>query len=189
MEITRLPGSGLRIDTKTASFDVVHSIKNAKFAPDLDFALSIEPFQDKDKISQKARVFSWPGEYEVKSVAVHGFMTDEEAKALFFVVYGVDFKLCILPLLTKELHSDLVEKIGDVDMLIMNAGTDEKIIRNVIEEIGPKSILPFSLTGNAAEETHIITKLGLTPTETQSKISIKTKNDLKADQMGVYMLS
>jgi len=71
----------------------------------------------------------------------------------------------------------------------VNAETDEKVLRATIEEIEPKAILPVSANGNSTEEDHLITKLGLTKSEAQNKLNIKSKSDLRSDQMGAYLLS
>jgi hypothetical protein len=190
MEITRLSDSGLSLKTKQANFALIsNTSKSSNFDSNLDFVLATDLFQEVEKFGQESRLFSWPGEYEVKSVAVHAIIAEEEGKSLLFVIYADDFKICVLPKLKQELHSDLIEKIGDVDLLIVNAETDEKVLRATIEEIEPKAILPVSANANSTEEDHLITKLGLTKSEAQNKLNIKSKSDLRSDQMGAYLLS
>lgn len=190
MEITRLSGSGIQLKTKNANFAVFSRVdKSTKLDQSLDFAISTQAFQEIEKFGEEARLFSWSGEYEVKSVAVHAVTAEEEEKTLLFVIYADEFKLCVLPKLKKEIHSDLVEKIGDVDVLVFNTETEEKTIRSIIEEIEPKSVLPVSESGNSTEEDHLITKLGLPKSEATSKIVIKAKSDLRSDQMGVFLLN
>jgi len=196
MEISKLHDQGLLIKTKNASlainpFDAKGKIQSE--ATGCDFALATDPFQETNRIKGENRVFSWPGEYEVKGVAVHSFPIAEVDPAkqphLLFVVYGEQFKFCFLPALQKELHSDLIEKIGDVDLLIFPAGGDEKIWQATIEEIEPKAILPLATDDNPHAADQFITKLGLQKGEAMAKITLKSKADFSNEKMSVLQLS
>lgn len=196
MEISKLQSNGLLIKTKNANlainpFDAKGKVSSE--AAGCDFALSSNPFQEKERIAGEKRIFSWPGEYEVKGVAVHAFPIAEADPAvqpdLLYVVYSDSFKFCYLPKLKKELHSDLIEKIGDIDLLIFPAEGDQKIWQETIEEIEPKAILPLATDDNPTAADQLITKLGLAKSEPAAKLTFKSKSDFSSDKMGLFLLT
>lgn len=198
MEISKLLDQGLLIKTKNANlainpFDAKGKIGSE--ATGCDFALESSPFQEKERLTGENRIFSWPGEYEVKGVAVHSFPIAEADSSpdkqpdLLFVVYAEQFKFCYLPKLKQELHSDLIEKIGDVDLLIFPAEGDEKVWLETLEEIEPKAILPLASPDNPGAVDLFITKLGLQKSEPSAKLNFKSKSDFGAEKMGLFLLS
>lgn len=194
MEISKLKSQGLLITGKTGSIALDPAVKDTNVSADsADFAIISEGALEFEKFSDEKRIFSHPGEFEVNGIAVHAFPVDEvTAKAvppLLFVIYVDQMKVCYLPALRKELHSDLIEKIGDVDLLIFPNSGEEKVWQPTIEEIEPKSLLPLEVEGGNLSIDSILSKIGLTSTEAKDKISIKTKADLRSDQMAVYRLS
>lgn len=195
MEITKLPDQGILIKTKLATLAIDCFTQAEKLSPGAekaDFALSSRPFLKLEKLAAENRVFSWPGEYEVKGVAVNAQVLGEikpgEPQSLLFVVHSEPFSFCYLPELKKELHSDLIEKIGDIDLLIFTVSGDEKILVSTLEEIEPKAILPLSSPENPLAVDLLIQKLGLEKSPDSAKIVFKTKSDFNTEKMAVYSL-
>lgn len=194
MDISKLKSQGLLISGKSGSLAIDPEIKKESVAADsADFAVTSAGALEYEKFSGEKRIFSHPGEFEVNGIAVHAFPVDEvttkSVPPLLFVIYVDQIKLCYLPTLSKELHSDLIEKIGDVDMLIFPNSGEEKILQPTIEEIEPKSLLPIEVEGGNLSIDSLLSKIGQTSTEAKDKISIKTKADLRSDQMAVYRLA
>lgn len=196
MEISKLQENGLLIKTKNASLAVNPFLSKGKISPEAagcDLALASEPFQEKERLTGENRIFSWPGEYEVKGVAIHSFPIAEadleNQPELLFVVYTEQFKICFLPKLKKELHSDLIEKIGDVDLLVFTLNGDEKVWLETLEEIEPKAILPLAPADNPEALDLFITKLGLQKSDPQAKLTFKSKSDFGVEKMGVFLLN
>lgn len=193
MEITKISDQGILIKTKNATLAINAIDAKGKLlteAASCDFAISTAPFQGIDKLNDGKRLFSWPGEYEFKGVALYAFPVSEadpaEQPDLLYVIYAEQFAICFLPKLKKELHSDLIEKIGDIDLLILPADGDMKICQSTLEEIEPKSILPV---GEIDTATHFSGKLGLTAVEASNKLNIKSKADFSNDKMGLFLLN
>ncbi|MCC6643450.1 hypothetical protein IT411_01760, partial [Candidatus Peregrinibacteria bacterium] len=84
--------------------------------------------------------------------------------------------------------SDLIEKIGDIDLLIFPNSGDEKVWQPTIEEIEPKAVLPLEVDGGNLSIDALFSKIGLVKPEAEDKISLKSKSDLRSDQMGVFLL-
>lgn len=195
MEVSKLKDQGLIFKTKSANFVINPALKDGKLTSDAvntDFALSSDPEQPMQTYGEGGRFFSWPGEYEVKGVAVHAHPIAPNSKKqispLLFVIYTDTAKVCYIPELKEELHSDLIEKIGDVDLLIFPATGSDKIWHSTIEEIEPKAFLPLS-GENAVSMDAFLSKIGLTKPAEENKITVKSKSELRSDQIAVFLLA
>ncbi len=195
MEIIKLKDQGIIIKSKNADFVINPTIKNGALPTDAassDFALCSEPEQSLETYGE-SRCFSWPGEYEVKGVAVHAHPvqpnTAETTQPLLFVIYTEAAKICYVPALKAELHSDLIEKIGDVDLLIFPTAGSDKIWHATLEEIEPKAILPLLAEEGGLSIDAFLSKLGVTKPAAENKITIKSKSDFRSDQMAVFLLA
>lgn len=194
MDISKLKSQGLLVSGKAGSVAIDPEIKKDTVAADsADFAITSAGALEFEKFSGEKRIFSHPGEFEVNGIAVHALPVDEvTAKAvppLLFIIYVDQIKICYLPAISKELHSDLIEKIGDVDILIFPNSGEEKIWQSTIEEIEPKSLFPIEIDGGNLSIDSLLSKIGQTSSEAKDKISIKTKADLRSDQMAIYRLA
>jgi hypothetical protein len=195
MEISKIKDNGLQIKTKSATLVVDCFDETEKLSPEADkadFGLSSRPFLKTHQLDVDKRVFSWPGEYEVKGVAVHAHpvaeITDKKTPDMLFVIYTEQFKVCYLPVLTKQLHSDLIEQIGDVDLLIFTVAGDEKILQSTIEEIEPKSIMPLRSAANPHAVDLFVQKLALETRQEDGKVTFKGKADFSNEKMLAFLL-
>ena len=197
MEISKLKEKGLQLKTKLATLVIDcfqdDTEKLCTEAEKADFGLSSKPFAKNERLDVDKRIFSWPGEYEVKGIAVHSHpvseVIDKVTPPLLFVIYTEQFKVCYLPVLTKEIHSDLIEKIGDVDLLIFTVAGDEKILQATLEEIEPKAILPLPSAANPLATDLFIQKLGIEKREPVEKLQFKSKSDISSEKMVAFLLS
>jgi len=195
MEVSKLKDQGLLFKDKNANFVLNPLLKDGKLSADAvssDFALSSEPEQDIQTYGE-GRFFSWPGEYEVKGVAIHAHSiaaNDKKSTSpLLFLIYTETAKICYLPELKEELHSDLIEKIGDVDLLIFPATGSDKVWHSTIEEIEPKAILPLLGGDKDISIDAFLAKLGITKPAEENKVVIKAKGELRSDQLAVFLLA
>jgi hypothetical protein len=194
MEISKLKDQGVIIRTKNASLAIDPLIVDNSLpaeAADCDFVLLTTPEQTLEKFGENKRVFSWPGEYEVQGVAVHAFPTNgydnDHRSQLFFVVYTAEGKLCYLPPLKKEISANVMEAIGDLDLLIFPAGGEEKLWHSTLESIEPKAVLPLPVEGGLSIDS-LFVKIGITKPQSTAKLVIKSKNDFPAENMGAFLL-
>lgn len=196
MEISKLKDQGLLIKTKSGNLAINPLLKDGKIPADAancDFILSSRPEQEMDKFSKDKRIFSWPGEYEIKGIAVHSkpvaaYGHDSKAP-LLFVIYTEEEKCCYLPEIQEPLSSELIENIGDVDVLIFPAVGDEKLWHSTIEAIEPKSMIPLFEDGGKVSVDSFLSKAGLTKPVAQEKIVIKSKSELEGEHMDVFLLA
>lgn len=140
------------------------------------------------------RVFDWPGEYETKDVPITAFQAwtkakskeDEDNKApetliFCFEVGGVKF--CHLGDLGHTLTSDMVNEIGDVDILMIKFGEgynlDLKKGMEIIEAIEPRVVLTLS------EKTAVALgkEVGTDNIEHMEKLVLKSSSELPEDKM------
>jgi len=152
-------------------------------------------------VLESGKSFTWPGEYEVKEIPIvilsawtkskskeetEGAKGDE-TMIIYFIVDGI--RCCHLGKLGHVLPSDIVNKIGDVDVLMIEfgAGTnlDNKKAIEVIESIEPRSVLAMGANANAIAFKDIGAE-GVFP---QDKFVIKSQTDLPDDKRVYVLLS
>ena len=145
------------------------------------------------------KLFDWPGEYESRSIPVNGFAAWTKSKAkeskekvdetiiFCFQVSGVKF--CHLGELGHTLTSDMVNEIGDVDVLMIKVGEgtnlDTKKAMEIIEVIQPRVIIPMG-TANPAEA---LKEVGSDKLEKLEKLELKSASELPTDQMRYVVLN
>ncbi len=196
MEISKLKQGGLLFKAKNADFVIDPAINDGQptaEAPSADFALSSTPALEAQNYHDQARLFSWPGEYEVKGVAVHAYPTAANDKntqnPLLFIIYTDDSKICYIPEIKEELHSDLIEEIGGIDLLVFPAAGSDKVWHATLEEIEPKAILPIIDEKSTVSIDAFLAKIGLVKPEPLDKITLKNVSDLRSDQIVVFLLA
>jgi hypothetical protein len=195
MEISKLKDQGLLIKTKSGNLAINPAVKAGKLPAELsgcDFILSSDPELNLDKLEDK-RVFSWPGEYEIKGIAVHArpvsIYNNNQKSPLLFVIFSDEEKCCYIPEITEKLSSELIEVIGDVDVLMFPAHGDEKLWHSTIEEIEPKAILPIFSEKSLVSAEAFLSKAGLVKPAEQDKVVIKSRSALEGDHMSVFLLA
>ena len=127
-----------------------------------DVVLSNADFPLHHDISQfggETKVFDWPGEYESKGIHFHGLPAydrpkekDESKKdeANKVIIYRIDidgFKICHLSNIGHKLTPEMMEAIGDIDILLVPVGgvgcLDVKKAHEVIEQVDPRIVIPM----------------------------------------------
>lgn len=111
-------------------------------------------------VEGEPHIFDWPGEYEAGGVMLVGleafhFKKSEEAdekavargKTIIFHIDLDDLRICHLGDLGHKLTDEMVETIGDVDILLIPVGggstIDHKTAHQVIEQIDPRIVIPM----------------------------------------------
>jgi L-ascorbate metabolism protein UlaG (beta-lactamase superfamily) len=97
-------------------------------------------------LAAEVSVFTWPGEYEATKVSVQ-IVPFEGKNILVFEVD--DIKCCSLSNLSEKLSQEMVEKIGDVDVLFIPVGNNEKVLSvkdaiDVVESVEPRIVIPIN---------------------------------------------
>lgn len=147
-------------------------LKLPKLAPHI--VLSNADFDIHHAISQfgmDVKVFDWPGEYEAKNINIQGIPAydrprekdlpaeapkerrledskkDSANRVIIFMIELDGFKICHLSNLGHKLTPEMLEAIGDVDILLIPVGggvcLDAKKAHEVIEQLDPRVVIPM----------------------------------------------
>ncbi len=161
MDITFLGHSSFRLKGKTATvvtdpFDPeVVGLKFPKVAADIvTVSHQHEDHNQADLVKDVKRLVSGPGEYEIMGVSIIGIPTfhDEKKGAKrgknTIYVYEMDgLRLVYLGELGHKLHEKILEKIGDIDILMVPVGGEYTIgpteAVEVARAIEPKIVIPM----------------------------------------------
>lgn len=149
------------------------------------------------ELDEGAKVLNWPGEFEVSNVAIESICPLGESFNIFiFALDGI--KICHLSYLSHELTEELVNQIGEVDILMIPVGGSEvlegKAAQKVVEAIEPRVVIPMLY---AATETKLkiggaqdfLKAMGKTDVAPLEKYSIGSRSALPEDRMEFVMLS
>jgi len=156
---------------------------------------------------ENVKVFDWPGEYESKEVMIScieipRFLKPEEKTELkrpqllaaYIEMDGI--KICHLGGLEKRLTGEMIEAIGDVDVLLLPVGGGDmiaaKTAHEVIEQIEPRIVIPmhYKIDGLKEEIAPLdvfIKEMGIhvEPTE---KWVIKNRKEMPEETTGYVIL-
>lgn len=207
MDITYLGHSSFRIKTKTAvviidPFDP--QMVGLKFpSQEADIVTISHDHKDHnalEKITGVKKVISGPGEYEIMGVSIMGYKTfhdkangAERGKNTIYVYEADGLRLCHLGDLGHAMSEDLINEIGDIDVLMVPVGGEftigPKEASELVGKIEPFFVIPMhygETNLNQAEfaklepvETFL--KESALPTEQMDKFTIK-KEDILEDQ-------
>jgi len=145
-----------------------------------------------------------PGEYDIKEVVVEGipaFHDNSQGKEkginTIYIIETEEIRICHLgDLGQKELTTEQLDKIGDVDILMIPIGgtytinSDEAI--KIMAQIEPRVIIPMhyhipNLKIKLDKIDNFLKRLGIKKIETLPKLSIK-KKDISAEEVKIIQL-
>ena len=149
-------------------------------------------------------LISGPGEYEVKEVyiqGIHSWHDEREGKKLgentIYTIEAEDLKLCHLgDFGQKELTEEQLEKIGEVDILMIPVGgvftISAKEATKVMSQIEPKIIIPMhyqipKLKLKLDGIDKFLKVVGIKSIAPESKLSIK-KKDIVQEEVKIVVL-
>jgi L-ascorbate metabolism protein UlaG (beta-lactamase superfamily) len=153
-----------------------------------------------DRVSGVKKVVEGPGEYEISGVTIMGYKTfhdnkqgSERGENTVYVIEAEGLRLVHLGDLGHLLSDELVEEIGDVDVLMIPVGgfftIGPKEATEIISKIGPYFVIPMHygvaglspmLTEKLLPVSDFLKESGLS-TENMPKFSLK-KEDILEDQ-------
>ena len=138
------------------------------------------------KLKSKSKILEWPGEYEIQGVMFKG--TEAEDQLTIFSTRIEEMMVVHLGK-TKDISTDIVKQLGDIDVLILPVHTDirtAKAAKELSERIEARYIIPL---GDMASD--FIEMSGLHKSEIEGmagKIKI-SKSGLPQDKTEVINLS
>lgn len=149
------------------------------------------------EVEGEAKVLDWPGEFEVSDVAIVSLAANGEETTIFtFVLDGI--RICHLGFLAHELTDEILDRIGDVDVLLLPVGGDTvldgKLAQKVMEAIEPRVVIPMlyaasdsDLKLGGAEE--FLKAIGKTELEARDKYSLAGRSTLPEGNMEFVLLT
>ena len=137
-------------------------------------------------------IFNWPGEYEAKNVAVNVIPYGKKS----IIVFDIDdIKFCHLTSIHKELPDEIVNKIGNVDVLFVALTTAQKTSGHkeavdLIEELEPKCVIPMnyrteSFGDDLVGNEDFLKEVGIKEVEELDNLSLK---GFSADKTEYFVL-
>jgi L-ascorbate metabolism protein UlaG (beta-lactamase superfamily) len=141
--------------------------------------------QDKLKNTDSIKVFDWPGEFEVADIPFMGIYskhpkTDKETIIFKFTVDGIN--ICHLGHLDHVPESQVIDRVGKIDLLIAPAGGESTIgpkeASEIIEDMEPSVVVPMmysipGLKGANPDLGEFLNKLGFKDQEKMDRIDLK----------------
>ncbi len=147
---------------------------------------------------------SGPGEYEIKDVFIRGIPAfhdpvfgKEKGEVTIYIIEAEGLRLCHLgDLGQKELTEDQVEKIGNIDILMIPVGgvytISSKEASKIISQIEPKIVIPMhyqipKLKIKLEGLEKFLKAMGVKSPETLNKLTIK-KKDISEERLEIKVL-
>lgn len=177
-------------------------IKNEKLKADIVLVTDMPPTFGEEKGAkklvpvagmnpdEKAKIFDVPGEYEVTEIPVTGTKVPGQKKTIYQFRID-DMSICHLGNIDQVIPDEMIEKIGDVDILMIPVGgngcLDAKKAQAVIEEIEPRMVIPMSYDESEGQLTAFLKNTGVTP-EAKDTLSI-VKSNLPQDKIEYVVLN
>lgn len=142
------------------------------------------------------KVLDWPGEYEVSNVSIESISPEGESINIFiFAIDGI--RVCHLGYLSHELSDDLLEKIGEVDILLVPVGNtavmDGKMALKVVESIEPRIVIPMLYAATESKlglkgPEEFLKAVGKTELQAVEKYSVGARSGLPQDTTEFVLL-
>ena len=135
-----------------------------------------------------------PGEYDVKGVYIEGILAQDRT---IYTIESEEIKICHLGKLSqKELTPSQLERIGDIDVLMIPIGGGETInpeeAIKIMAQIEPKITIPMyyqipKLKIKLESLTKFLKSLGISSLPPIAKLSLK-KKDVPKDEAKIIVL-
>ncbi len=148
-------------------------------------------------ISGSPFLIDGPGEYEIKNIFIQGISSCPVGKNTIYTMETEQMRLCHLgELEQKELTEEQLEKIGDVDILMIPIGgvntISEKEALKIMSQIEPKITVPMHYHIPKLKEKldgvdKFLKSLGIKSIEPCNKLTIK-KKDIPTEEAKIVVL-
>jgi L-ascorbate metabolism protein UlaG (beta-lactamase superfamily) len=146
------------------------------------------------KIEEGQSLIDWPGEYEMKGVPIKGFQawtkskskeevegeTGEETIIFYFNLGGIKF--CHLGELGHALTSDMINEIGETDILMIDLGENSNLsakrATEIIEAIEPRCIIAMG----EGDMSKTLKEVGADNVQEVEEYSVSSISDMPEDK-------
>lgn len=206
MQISWNGFSSFEITTKTAGGDVrivtdpYQNSTGLRFPRTLEAEVLLVSHDEEDANNQGAvtgnpYLINLPGEFEVRSVFVFGISAPPNN--LIFRIEAEGMRLAHLGALNRELTDEELQKLENIDILMIPVGggrvLDPKVAAEVISQIEPRVVIPMTHAVAGAKETlgtidAFCKAFGTCRREDMNKYKV-TRKDLPEDDMVIISLT
>lgn len=157
-------------------------------------------------VAGEPRLIDWPGEYEVKSMAITALSLpyekegseEKKGEGLIFLMNIDGLRICFLGDIGDVPNDVLIESIGDVDILMLPVGggnvLDAKKAHMVIEELEPRAVIPmhYATPGVKAQidgAEPFLKAIGASTIEPKDKFTVSTHSELDGEKTICILLN
>jgi L-ascorbate metabolism protein UlaG (beta-lactamase superfamily) len=201
MHLSWLGQTCLKLQTKQLDEDVL--ILFDAYKPEKgDFPRSFSPQvalfshgeEDNATLSQDPFIVSTLGEFDIKGVLISAWPGPNGT--IIFKVAAEGMTLVHLGNCTEKLSSDLVDKLGKIDILALPVGGEKKYLTpsmaaEILNELEPRVVIPMGYRSDSDPEAKpiedFIKESGLKPALTDKKVILKQK-DLPQEETRLLIL-
>lgn len=198
--------NGQEITIITDPYDDDIGLKSLKLQADIvTISHNHHDHNNLDAVGDDTFIISTPGEYETKGVFIYGLPAyhdsqegKERGNIVIFKINTEDISLVHLSDLGHDLSDELLDKIGNVDILLLPVGgtytIDAKKASEIVSAIEPRIVIPmhYQIPGlklkNKLDSVENFLKESGLPSETMDKLKI-AKKDLPQDETKVIILN
>jgi len=168
---------------QNSSFFLVSDPTSDRMKPNIILKTIVNP----EKIgnlegASSAQIIDSAGEYDIAGVEIKGIQiisesTDKFSKFIYVVKNFENFRLCFLGHLSESLSADVIDRIGEIDILFLPVGdapflsVDSAV--KTIKQLEPKIIIPAILVSGADKK--LAKELGREPSF-ENKLVLKLKD-------------
>lgn len=128
-------------------------------------------------------VVSWPGEYDIKGVAIRGIGHDE-GQRVSFVLDDDKVRIAFISTPLHDWSDNNLQLLGDIDILCLPAD-DAKIAHKFIDSVDPRVLIPLP-TSDEATFVELLKSVGAQDKEIEPEY--KLKGGLPAEGREVVIL-
>ncbi len=198
-QITTSPKKGEQVSILIDPLEKNSGLKLAKTKTDILLATHNDnPKNEAIVFNNGPILITSPGEYEAKGVFVQGIsVVEKKKKTTIYTLTAGGIRICHLgDLALEELSPEQMDKIGEVDILMVSVGggdaLDSKQAGKIIKQIEPRLVIPMNYRIPGLKEKvenlqQFLNVMGLESIESQNKLSIK-KGDLPTEKTTVMVI-
>ncbi|QQR54708.1 MBL fold metallo-hydrolase [Candidatus Peregrinibacteria bacterium] len=150
-----------------------------------------------EEVEGDPKILDWPGEFEVSDVAIVSLAPNGGESNIFtFALDGI--RICHLGYLSHEISDEVIDQIGDVDVLLLPVGgeivLDGKLAQKVMEAIEPRVVIPMLYSASASDlklsgAEEFLKAVGKTELEARDKYTIGARSALPDGNMEFILLT
>lgn len=151
------------------------------------------------KVGGSPQILDWPGEYEIEGIAITGIDASNQERGESNIIFKFildQVRVCHLGDFSGKLTDKMLDKIGNIDILIVPVGGKNSLnaeqAKKIIEDIDPRIIIPMHYQGEEIDAEldsvdKFLREMGKSNIEPQDSFSA-TRSSLPSDDSEIVVL-